>query len=358
MTFIVIITPRIVKARPADGVPGGGRRRGTMFRSRGPGATGRPVAQGVALALLLLLAACSREEPAVRVDLSVREEVAVRPDAQALTYAYLPQFAHSVSYQRHHRLVEYLQERTGLAIRQVFPDTFDQHMRMVAEGKIDISFSNPFIYVKMANSLCARAFAAVVEADGRREFRSEIIARTDNRTIQNLDDCRGKRWIAVDPTSAGGYLFALGAFVDHGIRREDFAEIAFAPGPGGKQEKVVLAVHAGRYDVGSVREGALAVVAGIIDIRDIKVVARSRWFPGWVYAARRDLDPAVVERVRDALVALDIRDPVQRAILSDARMTGIVPARDADFDAVRDLWSQVEPEVGPCQAGPLSPLAE
>jgi phosphonate transport system substrate-binding protein len=107
-----------------------------------------------------------------------------------------------------------------------------------------------------------------------------------------------------------------------------------------------------------VREGALAVVAGIIDIRDIKVVARSRWFPGWVYAARRDLDPAVVERVRDALVALDIRDPVQRAILSDARMTGIVPARDADFDAVRDLWGKVEPEVGPCQARTLSPLAE
>jgi phosphonate transport system substrate-binding protein len=41
----------------------------------------------------------------------------------------------------------------------------------------------------------------------------------------------------VDPTSAGGYLYALGEFYDHGIRREDFAEIAFAPGPGAKQER-------------------------------------------------------------------------------------------------------------------------
>jgi phosphonate transport system substrate-binding protein len=329
-----------------------------MLWSRVPGAAGRPPVGWVALALFLLLAACSREEPAVRVDLSVREEVAVRSDAQALTYAYLPQFAHSVAYQRHHRLVEYLQERTGLAIRQVFPDTFDQHMRMVADGKIDISYSNPFIYVKMADTHCARAFAAVVEEDGRREFRSEIIARTDNRAIQSLDDCRGKRWIAVDPTSAGGYLFALGAFVGHGIRRGDFAEIAFAPGPGGKQEKVVLAVHAGRYDIGSVREGALAVVAGIIDLRDIKVVARSAWYPGWVYAARRGLDPAVVERVREALVALDARDPAQYAILAEARLTGIVPAGDADFDPVRELWGKVEPEVGPCQAGNVNPLAE
>ena len=35
-------------------------------------------------------------------------------------------------------------------IKQVFPDTFDEHMRMVGQGKIDISFSNPFVYVGLA----------------------------------------------------------------------------------------------------------------------------------------------------------------------------------------------------------------
>lgn len=329
-----------------------------MEVERGSAAVGGWVGLALALLLGMVLPGCSREEPAVRVDLSVREEPAVPSETGALTYAYLPQFAHSVSYQRHHRLVQYLQQQTGLAIRQVFPDTFDQHLRMVAEGKIDISYSNPFIYVKMADTHCARAFAVAVETDGRREFRSEIIARADNPAIQSLPDCRGKRWIAVDPTSAGGYLFALGEFVDQGVRRADFAEIAFAPGPGGKQEKVVLAVHAGRYDVGSVREGALAVVAGMIDLAEIKVVARSRWYPGWVYAARAGLDPAVVARVRQALTALDARDPQQGEILEAARLTGIEPAGDADFDPVRELWRKVEPEVGPCQAGRLTPPSE
>jgi len=90
----------------------------------------------------------------------------------------------------------------------------------------------------------------------------------------------------------------LWAFYDHGIRKEDFAEIAFAPGPGGKQEKVALAVYAGKYDIGSVREGTLEVVSEKIDISEIRVLATSRWYPGWLYSARKGLDPAVVGKIR------------------------------------------------------------
>ena len=90
----------------------------------------------VLLGLLMLPLACSRDENAIPIDFSVREEVAVSPEAeQVLTYAYLPQFSHTVSFQRHHLLIRYLEKETGLRIRQVFPDTFDEHMRMVGQGK-------------------------------------------------------------------------------------------------------------------------------------------------------------------------------------------------------------------------------
>ena len=138
--------------------------------------------------------------------------------------------------------MEYLARTTGLTIRQVFPDTFDEHMNMVGRGLIDITFSNPFIYVKIAERYGARAFARVVEAKGKENFRGEIICRADNPHIKTLADLKGKRLIAVDPTSAGGYLYPWGLILENGLRKEDFAEITFAPGPGGKQEKVVMAV--------------------------------------------------------------------------------------------------------------------
>ena len=98
----------------------------------------------------LFFAGCGDDEPVKKVDLSKLEEITVIKPPAAVTYAYLPQYSHSVSYQRHHQLVEYLAKTTGLAIRQVFPDTFDEHMNMVGRGEIDISFSNPFVYVQIA----------------------------------------------------------------------------------------------------------------------------------------------------------------------------------------------------------------
>jgi len=290
----------------------------------------------------LAIAACGDSEPAKKIDLSEREEVSPYKTEDAITYAYLPQYAHTVSYERHHLVMEYLARATGLTVRQVFPDTFDEHMHMVGRGLIDITFSNPFIYVKVAERYGARAFARVVEAGGKENFRGQIICRADNPQIKTLADLKGKRLIAVDPTSAGGYLYPWGLILENGLRKEDFAEIAFAPGPGGKQEKVVMAVLSGKYDVGTIREGTLDILADKIDLKQIRILAHSHWYPGWVYAARRGLDPAIVAKIKKALLALNMENPEHAAILKKARFIAVIPAKDEDFDSVRRLAQIVE----------------
>lgn len=297
-------------------------------------------ALAIVLALIaFLLLSCGNEEQSVKVSLDKRREIAYRPQLPAITYAYLPQYSHTESFKRHQRLVEYLAQQTGLSIRQVFPDTFTDHVNMFGEGKIDISFSNPFIYVKLANRFGARAMTRIIEEEGRAEFRGQIIARKDNATIQNLLDCRGKSWVAVDPSSAGGYLFALGHFVDHGIGLKDFREVVFS---GGRQENVILGVYAGLHDFGSIREGSLKVVEDKIDINQIKVVANSRWYPGWVYAHSAKVPQEVVDKIRGAMLDLDYtHNPEHRALLDAARFVGFVPSDDRDFDPVRDLSKKV-----------------
>jgi phosphonate transport system substrate-binding protein len=294
--------------------------------------------------LLLLITAlffvsCRESEEPVNISLDQRHEITFRPQLPAITYAYLPQYSHTESFQRHNRLVEYLSEQTELPMRQVFPDTFDNYISMFGQGKIDISFSNPFIYVKLANRYGARAMARIVEADGRAEFRGQIIARKDNQEIQSIEDCRGKSWVAVDPSSAGGYLFPLGHFVDHGFTLTDFREVVFA---GGRQENVILGVYAGLHDIGSIREGSLSVVKDKIDINQIKVVDSSIWYPGWVYAHSPRLSQEVVDKIRDAMLKLDYEhNPEHRQILDAAKFIGFVPSDDRDFDQVRALSKKV-----------------
>lgn len=288
--------------------------------------------------ILGLFSGCFDEEPVQKIDFSKRLPPHYsQEEGDVITYAYLPQYSHTMSYQRHYLLLEYLRKETGMKIQQVFPDTFDEHMRMVGQGKVDISFSNPFVYVKISQNYGTQAFAQVLEVYGRKNFRGQIICRADNQELKTLKDCKGKRWIAVDPSSAGGYLYPLKYFYDQGITRRDFSEIAFSPGPGGKQEKVVLAVYAGKYDIGSIREGTLNVVADKIDISRIRVIAHSSWYPGWVYAFRKGLDFRSVAKLREALLRLRYEDPDHRKILDAADIVGVVPSDDSEFDAVRDL---------------------
>lgn len=286
-----------------------------------------------------LFSSCWDNEETVKVSLDKRQDITFRQQQPAITYAYLPQYANTESFQRHHLLVEYLVEETGFTLRQVFPETFDDHIKMFGQGKIDISFSNPFVYVQLANRFGAKAMAKIVEEDGQGEFRGQIIARSDNRAIVSIKDCRGKSWVAVDPSSAGGYLFALGQFIDNGLSRKDFKEVVFA---GGRQENVILGVYSGLYEVGSIREGSLDVVRDKIDISKLKVIANSNRYPGWVYAHSPRLSQEVVDKIRAAMLRLDYKnDTRHRAILDAAKCIGIVASDDHDFDPVRDLSKKV-----------------
>ena len=96
----------------------------------------------------IILSGCKNDEPVKKINLNIRQHIVLKEEPNAITYAYLPQYSHTISYTRHHPLIQYLRKKTGLNIKQVFPDTFEQHMKMVGQGKIDISFSNPFIYIK------------------------------------------------------------------------------------------------------------------------------------------------------------------------------------------------------------------
>ncbi|MFW5936692.1 MAG: phosphate/phosphite/phosphonate ABC transporter substrate-binding protein [Desulfosalsimonas sp.] len=296
----------------------------------------------VVLCAALFLSACDQDETIRKVDLSKRKQIQTQRELDSLTYACLPQYSHRVSYARHHRLVAYLSEKTELPIRQIFPDSFEQHVQMVGQGKIDISFSNPLVYTRIADQYQARAFARIVEKNGTPEFRGRIICRADNKAIENIQDCKNKDWMAVAPTSAAGYLFALDHFLEHGISRQDFRSIRFAHDPGGKQENVVQAVYLGEADIGSIREGTLELVKDRVDPDAIRVLDNTKRFPSWVYAAGKGLDPDAAEKIKQALLALDAENPEHREILELAHFQGIIPASDPDFDPIRELTRKVE----------------
>ena len=71
-------------------------------------------------------------------------------------------------------------------------------------------------------------------------------------------------------------------------------------------------------------------------------------YPGWVYAARRGLDPEIVRRIGSALFKLDYAHVEDRKILENARIKAVVPARDEELDPVRQLWATIGVDPDDC----------
>jgi len=278
----------------------------------------------VSLVIMLLIGAACVPEPA----------------SQEVTYAYLPQYSKAISLERHHDLIAFIEKETGLDIVQVFPENFDDHMNKVGSGEIDISFSNPFVYIKIAHQYDARAFARIIEKEGKDMFRGEICVLKDS-PLQTLADLKGKRIMAVSRSSAGGYLFQRGMLVEAGIDPDEEPTIDFAQGAG-KQEEAFLAVCSGEYDACFVREGTRTeVMRDQVDISKIRVLASTPFYPGWVYAGRKGLDPSVLDKIRSAMLKLDLSDPEHKAILEKANFVKVVPSEDKDFDSIRELASRL-----------------
>jgi phosphonate transport system substrate-binding protein len=262
------------------------------------------------------------------------------PAPQKVTYAYLPQYSQQVLLERHQDLVSFLKEKTGLDIVQVFPEDFDDHMKKVGSGEIDISFSNPFVYIKIADLYGAEAFARIIEKEGNEMFRGEICVRKDS-PIQSIADLKGKRIMAVSLSSAGGYLFQKAMLVEAGIDPDEDLTVDFAKGTG-KQEEAFLAVYSGDYDACFMREGTRTVVMkDKVDISKVRVLAYTPWYPGWVYAGRKGLDPDIVNTIKSAMLMLDFKDPENKFILEKAKFVKIVSSEDKDFDSIRKLATRL-----------------
>ena len=299
----------------------------------------------VALWLVLFLSAplffgCRNEEDVREVNLDRTEQIGSGEigGEETLTMSHLPFYPRPLCYLRLNSLIHYLEEETDLHFRILYPTSVQDHIYQMADGKIDISYLNPYVYVQMARRFPITPFArpASEENEGRL-VRGKIVVRSVNTELQGIADLYGKRIIAVNDAAAAGYLYPASLLLDHGLNPMlDRVTIAFASGPH-PQLEVLSAVYTGEFDAAFISEDAYEEEAKNIDTTHLRFIGTTHEYPGWVFAAREELDDAILTKVRDAMLRLDPENPVHRGILLSTHLHRIVPAEDRDFAPVRNL---------------------
>jgi phosphonate transport system substrate-binding protein len=222
----------------------------------------------------------------------------------------------------------------GVPVRVTVASDYAAVIEALRNRTADLAFVHPGGYV-----LAHREAKATIVArnlwHGKSSFTSRIYVRRD-AGIAALEDLRGKTIAFVDPTSSSGYIYPMVLLIQRGlVRNRDprtfFREVVFS----GAHDASMRALLNGHID--AIASFDLAREQYLKDPAErarIVAVAETPEIPEAGIAAREGLDPALLGRVRAAL--LQIKAPAHADLLRRFyEIDGFAPAEDRDYDPVR-----------------------
>ena len=214
---------------------------------------------------------------------------------------------------------DYLSNHIDGCTFSIVPLGFKELKQAVGDGKIDLALINPSLYVDLEKRYGINRIATLKNLQLGRSltrYGGVIFSRADNATIKELNDLRGKRFMAVDPTSFGGWQMAWQILKEQNIDPfRDLAALTF----GGTHDTVVMAVMHGEADAGTVRTDTLERMAaeGKIKLSDVTVLGdrnslepsfpllhSTRLYPEWPIAVMPAIPAELSEKIALALLKI------------------------------------------------------
>ncbi len=233
--------------------------------------------------------------------------------------------------------VDYLNETLPGSRFELVPLDFNELHQAVRDGKVDFFLSNPAYFVDLEYNHGVRSIATLLNSrlnKATAEFGGVIFCRTDRQDIQQLDDIKNKRFMAVDPRSYGGWLTARYHLLTKGIIPDrDCRSMEY----GGTHDAVVYAVHEGKVDAGTVRSDTLERMAqeGKIRLEDFRVLDPQKpkgsfpfqlstaLHPEWPMASLPHVDGNLIKRVTVALLQMPADSRAARAATAEGWTVGL-----------------------------------
>jgi phosphonate transport system substrate-binding protein len=229
---------------------------------------------------------------------------------------------------------EVLGKLAGVPVRVTVAADYAAVIEALRNRTADLAFTHPVGYV-LANR---EAKATIVVRNlwhGKATFTARIYVRKDSG-ITTVEELRGRTIAFVDPASSSGYIYPMVMLVQRGlVKNRDpktlFREVMFA----GSHDAGMRALQNGHVDaLASFDQAREQYIKDPAERERITWVIESPPIPESGICAREGLDPALVARVRAAL--LQIRAPAHAAVLKRLYdIDGFEPADDRDYDPVR-----------------------
>ncbi|HMG22249.1 MAG TPA: phosphate/phosphite/phosphonate ABC transporter substrate-binding protein [Kofleriaceae bacterium] len=227
-------------------------------------------------------------------------------------------------------LVSYLQQATGAKIELTVPLNYAAVVEAFGADKVDVAYFGGFTYVQAHKRFDAQP---LVQRERDQAFHSLFITQADS-PIAGLVDLKGVSFAFGDVNSTSGHLMPEYFMRQAGVDPEVIAKATYTGG----HDATALAVANKKVDAGALDEAVYARLTkdGKLDAAKLKVFHTTPPFFDYVWAARKQLEPALADAFRKAMLALDPGNPQHKPVLDLLQATRYVAADDASYDKLRE----------------------
>lgn len=228
------------------------------------------------------------------------------------------------------QVLDQLQAKLGMPVKPFVATDYNGVIEALRSKKLDVAYLGPFSYVLASQVADVEAFAvAVTKKTGKSAYRSLIVARADSG-LESLADLKGHTFAFVDPSSTSGHLFPKAGIEKAGYQPDElFSRVIFS----GSHDASILAVAIGKVDAAAVADRILATATtqGEVKPDELRVVWSSSDIPESPMVWRKDLDPALKQKLAAALA--EVKDIPWG---DQGMLNGFQPTQDGAYDVVRE----------------------
>lgn len=220
-------------------------------------------------------------------------------DPDTLVFAYTPVEDPAIYEDIWAPFIEHLAEVTGKDVQFFAVQSNAAEVEAMRSGRLHVAGFSTGPTAFAVNLAGAVPFALMGSEDGRFGYKLQVYTRKDSG-IDTMEDLKGKRIAHTSPTSNSGNQAPRALFPNLGVVPEQDYEVVFS----GSHDQSMLGVVAGDYDAAPVASEVVDRMAerGLYDPEEVKIVWESASFPTTSYAYAHDLDPALVEKIKEAFL--------------------------------------------------------
>ena len=269
---------------------------------------------------------------------SENEEIFALQDEQNVYVGVIARFSPSLIYQGYQPIMNYLSEVTPYTFVLKLSNSYEKTIEQLAEGDVQAAFLGTFIYLKARRDYPIRCILKPLNNNFEPYFRSVIITRNDS-PLHIISDLRGKRLALPSPLSFSGNWLPRYELKKYDLTINDLDSVHYF----NHHHTVIYQVLRGNFDVGVVKDR----VAYEFINKGIRFLGSSEPIPGSPIVVKTDLDPAIIKAVQDALLKIDINNPLYKGLMTNwdpEFRYGFTVAQDEDYDHIASIIESLEDE--------------